>query len=543
MAAAVADDLSRGVPPDSIVATTFTRAAAAELSARIERYASGVGGNGILVCTWHALARLIVDRYGGAGLVAGRRVRIYDDFDVESLIRETCFALKVKPGPVIDKAALIWSTDALEMLPFEIRRPLGVVRDSMKSEGALDQEGLIYEAAEVLRRDPAQRSYWAWRARNLYVDEVQDFTHAEHVLLGAIKWVRLCAVGDPAQNLYEWRGAIVRGIEILAETARSSGGAVFSLTGCFRTGEAIVRGFWNPCRERIEPGSKQTESLRLLPPGIENPMASATWKESAADQNDELGRLVKDAHGDVCILARTHDSLNRAIDFCAAVGIRVVRLERSRLWDGAGARFVRYMMRLLFDADDPAARRGFAFCVATANLPRRETALRETLPKVGPLIEMGPIWAWFREFAPELLRFGAGWALTEVAGIAARCGRDLGKTVERLSEPAHVGETPPVPEDPFAQTWVYAGTVHAAKGLEWPTVVLWDLSPNVWPRVAKNSAGACAERRVLYVGGTRARDRLEIIGAVRLDAANKPEKSWLLEETLEGFASVAGREE
>ncbi len=221
LTARVAKLLERGVPPDAVLAFTFTNRAAREMRARVE---SGIGPAAakVWIGTFHATALRILRREAGT-LALPPAFTIYDRDDQESVVRElvreaglpdTVYRTGVVLGRISDaKNALVRPAEAERAAVNEFDRHIAGLyaryQAALRRAGALDFDDLIGETVRLWLDHPEAGARWSRRFQHVLVDEYQDTNHAQFRLVHALGSVHgnVFVVGDDDQSIYGWRGA------------------------------------------------------------------------------------------------------------------------------------------------------------------------------------------------------------------------------------------------------------------------------------------------------------------------------------------------
>ena len=216
--------LANGVPSREILALTFTNKAAEEMSGRVERL---VPGETVWVSTYHRFAARLLRRHAGlAGLE--ENYTIYDTDASGKALRRSIQRAKVDLTPFSPdqlRSAISWAKNQL-ILPedYEPRpgHPLGtlvkrvypIYQKLLLDSNACDFDDLLLHVAVILRDNPELRSSLDERYRYVLVDEYQDTNLVQYAIARALSvdCPNLAVTGDPDQSIYGWRGANLKNI-------------------------------------------------------------------------------------------------------------------------------------------------------------------------------------------------------------------------------------------------------------------------------------------------------------------------------------------
>jgi DNA helicase-2/ATP-dependent DNA helicase PcrA len=215
-----------GAKPNEILAITFTNKAASEMKHRLEGLVGGVART-MWVMTFHAacgrILRREIPRLGYRS-----NFTIYDSADQVRVVKACLEELDRDPKRFVPRGIHAQISNAKNRLvtPDEYRARVSSFYDQtvadvydlyqrrLHASNALDFDDLLLLTVEVLRRFPEAAERWQKAFRYVLVDEYQDTNHAQYVLLKllAAKHRNVCAVGDPDQSIYAFRGADIRNI-------------------------------------------------------------------------------------------------------------------------------------------------------------------------------------------------------------------------------------------------------------------------------------------------------------------------------------------
>ncbi|HEX8770558.1 MAG TPA: ATP-dependent DNA helicase UvrD2 [Acidimicrobiales bacterium] len=488
--------------PQHVLALTFTRRAAAELSSRLA--ALGVRDR-VATGTFHAIAYAqLRQRWAQndtrpptlldhkvrilAPLLSRGGRQVVQPADVAAEI-EWAKARLLTP-PAYEAAAV--ASARRPPVPLAAMATLYERYEHEKRKRALiDFDDLVLLCADALHRDRQFAAAQRWRFRHLFVDEFQDVNPAQLRLLTGWLGDRsdFCVVGDPDQAIYGWNGADARALVEFRSVFPQPGGAVVRLDRNYRSAPQVLAAA-NAVLDR------GTVLYATQPDGPAPTVRRfATDSEEARAVACELRRRrgPRLPWSKLAVLARTNGQLVLMEEALKAAGIPFR---------------VRGAVAFL---DRPEIRE------ATADLRRRppESPLARVLPDLHDLARQLP---------------DAGASEAEPDGPVAQ-RRDALETLARLAceqlaiDPSMtvssflgwlIGTLRVDAAADFRRDTVELATFHAAKGLEWPIVFLVGLEQGLVPiGRAETSAARAEERRLLYVAVTRAEHELHCSWAER----------------------------
>jgi DNA helicase-2/ATP-dependent DNA helicase PcrA len=242
-----------GVKPQEILAITFTNKAADEMKSRLEGVLGGVVRT-MWVMTFHAACGRIL-RKEAARLGYRQNFTIYDQADQVRLTKAVLEELDRDPKRFVPRGIHSQISMAKNQLvsPEEYRSRVASFYDQtvadaydlyqrrLHASNAVDFDDLLMLTVEVLERFPEARTRWQKAFRYVLVDEYQDTNHAQYRLLQLLagEHKNVFVVGDPDQSIYAFRGADIRNI---LEFERDFGGArVIALEQNYRSTNPILR--------------------------------------------------------------------------------------------------------------------------------------------------------------------------------------------------------------------------------------------------------------------------------------------------------------
>lgn len=527
--------------PGSGLAVTFTTRAAGEMRQRLAH----LGVPGVAVRTFHAAAlsqlrhfwpaaiggqfpelvtsksRLVAQAARDLGLHAGpavlRDLASEIEWSSSSLVGAEDYAT-LAPG--LGRAVIGSGTDA--MAAPDIARLMSAYQDVKSRQGCLDFEDVLLTLVAVLGERPDISDEVHRRYRWFTVDEYQDITPVQERLLAAWLGERddVCVVGDPSQTIYSFAGASADSLSRF--TTRWPHATRIRLDRCYRCTPEVV-GVANSLiasatrGAALAPGELAPIILRSQRPSGPAPdiVTCADDADEAATLVARIAELVRGGHAprDIAVLMRTNGASQPFEVALAEAGIPYVMRGGERFFERPEVREAVVRMR----------------GQATGGRGRRTSStLAEQL---APVLEgMG----WTSEGpvgpGPTRDRWESLAALVALAGEAEAAGvADLAGLVAELERRASISHAP-------SADGVTLATLHAAKGLEWPAVFVVGCAEGSIPIVhADTPARVAEERRLLYVGLTRARDRLVVSWAlVRPGSGRYREASRFIAELRAG---------
>ncbi len=215
-----------GVKPNEILAITFTNKAAGEMRERLTLMLGPVA-RAIWILTFHAACGRILRREAER-LGYRSNFTIYDSQDQVRLVKQCLEELEKDPKRFVPRGIHAQISNAKNQLvsPAMYTERVSSFFDQTVAEvyelyqrrlhasNAVDFDDLLMLTVEVLERFPEARARWQKAFRYVLVDEYQDTNHAQYRLLQLLaeKHQNLCAVGDPDQSIYAFRGADIRNI-------------------------------------------------------------------------------------------------------------------------------------------------------------------------------------------------------------------------------------------------------------------------------------------------------------------------------------------
>lgn len=536
-----------GVPAERCLAITFTRRAADEMRERLRFLLAAAQpeprdaatGAGATVSTFHALGLSIVREHAGRfGLTAGFRIADADEqldavgeaaglpddetAQARRLLRQlqefrrTSGRLRVdardaapsdgRPDPV--------AVDAGGDRPEPADDLTDLVKDytaALRARDLVDLDELVRLPVQLLGKDAGLAAAYRQRYTHVFVDEYQDVDDTQYALLRLLcpPDGNLCAIGDPDQSIYSFRGAEVGYFLRFAEDFPTA--TVVRLTRNYRSTAPILaaavqaiapdtlvagrslaparRGAINGARITRYSASSPADEADFVARTVDALVGGSSFHalDSGRVDSREHGPLGGVSFADIAVLYRTDAQAGPIIDALSRSGVPVQKRSHDRLLDRPGVAAIVDEMRYATGIDGAIA--------ARVRLTAQVLVGRGDRPD------------------ENLTDADIHTAVELLMPLAARCGADLETFLAELATGAEVDTW-----DPRADR-VTLLTLHASKGLEFPVVFLVGcedgLLPHRLPGRPPTDEQLAEERRLLFVGITRAKDRLYLSHAAR----------------------------
>ena len=571
----VANLLEHGVPPWAIMAITFTNKAAAEMRERIEKLA-GPGAQEVWVSTFHAgcakILRRDIEKLGYT-----RSFTIYDDDDQMSALKEILKKLNIDEKFLPPREIKAKISDAKNRLlgPQEwfsssdrdyrcqmIHDVYNAYEEKLKSSNALDFDDMIVRTLDLFTLHPPVLEAYQRKFRYIHVDEYQDTNYAQYMLvrLLAQQSRNLCVVGDDDQSIYGWRGADIRNILDFEKDFPDA--TVIKLEQNYRSSANILDAA-NQVIARNENRKDKALWTQQGPGEMIRLYRADDEREEAAWVCEQIRAL--EAQGEdasrCAVLYRTNAQSRVMEEAFVRTGVKYRIYGGLRFYDRKEVKDILAYLRVMINpADDISVRR-------IINVPKRaigDTTVTE-LARYAAEQEMPLLTACmdvpdtlgsrakksvekFGELMMSLTMMAESMKLTELVqyvidttGLESQYAKedsdearsrvenirefvgavqefedkaDNPTLTDYLENVALVSDLDAMTEDGGAVTMM---TLHSAKGLEFPNVFMIGMEENLFPsmRSRDDPARMEEERRLCYVGITRARERLYLSHASR----------------------------
>ncbi len=562
--------LEHGVPPDQILLLTFTNKAAKEMAIRVEGLLK-IYPQGLWAGTFHSIANRIL-RLHGQRTGFGNDFSILDEEDTNDLmkicVKEAHVAEHGKrfPSPAVLRAiasyaananipireVLEWRYPHFEEFETEIAKIILRFQEAKRQGKGMDFDDLLLELRRLLRDDSEVRQSLAQRFRYVLVDEFQDTNviQAEIVELLSSVHRNLLVVGDDAQSIYSFRAAEIK--NILDFPKHHAQTKVFRLVVNYRStpeilavANAVIKGNKEQFIKDLVAVVKSGDKPYLVP--------AADDRQEAQYVVEQILELLSDGTklSNVAVLFRAafhsqaieFELMKRDIPYEFRGGLKF--FERAHIKDAiAHLRIIRNVKDTMAWMRALQIHPGFGLATAAkvaeqAAQQASAKAAIESHPKLGAKAQAG--WQRVTKIVSAMLATdgpaGAIRALAATESYKEYLEAEYPNARERLEDVAQfavfaeqydeigpfldavtltgdfgVRLTDPEQPETFNQNEerLILSTIHQAKGLEWDAVFIIHLAEGSFPhqRSYGSDAEMSEERRLFYVGATRARKKL-----------------------------------
>lgn len=518
----IAYAVARGVfPPNQVLAVTFTARAAGEMRGRLRM----LGAGAVQARTFHAAALRQLQYFwphtvGGpppqlidtklplvAEAVAACRMRA-DRTELRDLASEIEWAKATQTTPDDYPVAAAKAGRLPPRDPAETGRIYAAYEAAKRERGMIDFEDVLLLTIGVLETRPDIADRVRDQYRHFVVDEYQDVNPLQQRLLDC--WLgrrdSLCVVGDASQTIYSFTGATPE--YLLGFPDRYPDATLVRLVRDYRSTPQVVSLANALLSEAPTDTLAQRRTARARVELVaQRPPGPAVEYEEYADETAEaegVARWVRQLIGagtraaEIAVLFRINAQSEAYEQAFADAGVPYVVRGVERFFERPEVRQAVMLLR-------GAARAGTASETATGDAEPLPGAVRAVLSSTGTWTSTPPTGSGRTREAWESL---AALAALSDEYAAGHPEADLGEFVRELEARAAVQHAPVV-------DGVTLSSLHSAKGLEWDAVLLVGLTEGLLPiSYAETPDQVEEERRLLYVGVTRARERLRLSWAL-----------------------------
>jgi DNA helicase-2/ATP-dependent DNA helicase PcrA len=560
--------------PYNILAVTFTNKAAKEMRGRVAELLGERAENRSFMPfmgTFHSICVRLL-RQDGEYIGLSRSFVIFDEADRQAAVKQASKQLMLdeKAFPARALSGMISSAKndllSAEQYASEARTPtqkaaaqvFPLYEKALKAAGALDFDDLISKTVQLLKSQPDIRAKWRQQFRYVLIDEYQDTNEAQYRLVKLLtnEDRNIAVVGDDWQSIYSWRGADFRNILNFERDYKQC--TVIKLEQNYRSTKRILDAAHAVITKNLQRSDKKlwTSAGDGLPVQLLQVSGERAEGETIIHRVQEAVGSGRRQYRDYAVLYRTNAQSRSVEEAFVRYGIPYRVVGGVRFYDRKEIKDLLAYLRLIFQPEDVVSFERIvnvpARGIGTTSLQKfnqwrtdndltLETALLQVL-------ECGSLTAKARQALFELGELLAALrTVNEDASVSGLIDSLLRRTayLQYLDDGSPQGEARQenvrellsvateyhdVGLDGFLEevalvsdldTANFEGdavtlmTLHAAKGLEFPAVFMIGMEETIFPhsRALYDQAEMEEERRLCYVGMTRARQELYLISA------------------------------
>ncbi len=528
--------LEKNISPDRILMVTFTNKAANEMKERIQKSASdhrfNTNGKRPFISTFHSLCAKIL-RVDGKRIGLSHRFSILDTNDQLDLTKEAMNQLFIstkdfKPGSILTtisgaKNELIdhsqYANFARGQFQQIVARVYPLYQMKLRENDSVDFDDLISHVIYLFKENPDVLEKYQKQFQYVLIDEYQDTNRAQYVLTKLLSKIHnnVCVVGDFSQSIYSWRGADYRNLMRFKEDFPTT--KTFSLSQNYRSTQKILDGASSVI-------SKNT-SHPVLSLWTQNPLGEEIEIYESMNESDEADFIVKTIYSigmskmdQIAVLYRTNAQSRVIEEAFLHNGIPYILIGGTRFYDRKEVKDVLSYLRVLDNPRDLVSHRRLEkigkgrlgkfleYQKEIANIDQHKTIeLLDNIIKATNYLEL-----YDEHDEADRMRLEN---IKELRSVALAFP-SLTEFLENVSlvESEYFADKNVVTEKKNAVTLM---TLHAAKGLEFQYVFMIGMEEGLFPhsRSLMDKDELEEERRLCYVGMTRAREKLYLTYAHR----------------------------
>lgn len=526
--------IEKKIEPESILMITFTNKAANEMKERMEKMLKdhqSLSGRP-WIATFHSMCAKIL-RIEGKHLGFSSNFLIYDSQDQLDVVKEAMNRLDIsikdiKPSSVLAtisqaKNELITASDYLNYargyFQETVSRIYPMYQTILKENDALDFDDLILYTIKLFSEFETILRKYQLRFEYILVDEYQDTNRAQYMLTKLLsgKWKNICVVGDFSQSIYSWRGADYRNLMKFKDDFPNT--QTFSLSQNYRSTQKILDG-----ASSVISKNKSHPVLKLW---TQNPEGSEIEIYEAQSEQEEADYIIQTLVtnqiknlSDVAILYRTNAQSRVIEEAFLHHGIPYLLIGGTRFYARKEVKDVLSYLRVQSNPKDKVSYKRIEK-LGKGRLSKfleYQNTLSEndgitTIDLLDSVIRVtGYLDLYDEKIEEDRMRLEN---IKELRSVAINFP-DLSDFLENVSlvEQEYTSEKQIDGEKKNAITLM---TLHAAKGLEFPMVFMIGMEEGLFPhsRSLMDRSELEEERRLCYVGMTRAKEKLHLTYAKR----------------------------
>lgn len=559
--------------PYNILAVTFTNKAAKEMRERVAHLLGESADNRSFMPfmgTFHSICVRIL-RQDGEHVGVPRNFVIFDESDRLSAVKQSVRQLHIdeKTFPPRVLAGQISSAkndmvgpgeySSLAQTPVQeaAAKVYPLYERALKDAGGLDFDDLILKTVSMLESNEAIRSKWQTQFRYVMIDEYQDTNTAQYKLVKLLTGGanNIAVVGDDWQSIYSWRGADFRNILNFERDHQAV--TVIKLEQNYRSTKSILNAAHAVITKNVQRSDKKlwTDAGDGFPVQVLQVPGERAEGEAIIRRINTAVDGGRRRYGDFAVLYRTNAQSRAIEEMFVRYGVPYRMVGGVRFYDRKEIKDLIAYLRLIYQPEDfvsfervanvPTRGLGAKSLAVFMDWARSNGGLLKSLESVDNCEGLTPkATKAFRDLAGIIISYRQLMEETNVAGMIDSLLRRLDylayvqdgtlqgesrvENVKELISVAkayqdvgldgfleEVGLVSDLDSADFKGNAVTLMTLHAAKGLEFPVVFMIGLEETVLPhsRALYDQGEMEEERRLMYVGMTRAREELYLLYA------------------------------
>jgi DNA helicase-2/ATP-dependent DNA helicase PcrA len=552
--------------PNQILAVTFTNKAAREMRERLSTLLGQPNTRGFMpwMGTFHGICVRLL-RQDGETIGLQRNFVIYDEDDRQGLVKQAMkdrgiTDAKIKPRAVSGmissaKNDMLSPADFAASASYPFQKSVAEVYEQYeklkKAAGALDFDDLLLETVRLFKQQPEIRAKWQRQFKHIMIDEYQDTNAAQYTIVKSLVGPErnICVVGDDWQSIYSWRGADFT--NILNFERDFPGALIIKLEQNYRSTGAILEAAHNVITKNTQRTDKklwttagqgtpvqvhelydETEEAQLVASRIGAQVAIKARKPEdfavlyrTNGQSYTLERALLQARvpyqiiggvrfydrkeiKDIIAYLRLLYQPNDRVSFSRIAnlpprGLGPSSLERFLTWQSNTGQTILAALMRVQEADGLTARAKNSFTKLGELLHSLEDVSDEPSILIERLIQKSGYLDYLRDGSPQ-----AEDRESNISSLVSDA-KSFASLPDFLEEVALMSSA----DQAEKGSSVTLMTIHAAKGLEFPVVFIVGMEEGIFPHSRIYEAGPSEleeERRLCYVGMTRAREELHL---------------------------------
>jgi len=355
-----------GLPADNILAVTFTNKAADEMKKRVQELLN-MDVSAMSVGTFHSIsARILRKEIHQLGY--NNDFAIYDMEDSRALVKGVIRDLNLDEKTFVPKAVqtqiskvknkmispelLTKTTEGF--FDEKVCEIYGLYQHSLRKNNALDFDDLLLKPLELFKEHPQRLKFYQEKYQYVLVDEYQDTNKPQFELIYALssKHRDVCVVGDDDQSIYSWRGADINNILNFSDAFGES--SIIKLEQNYRSTKTILECAWTVVSRNITRAEKKLWT--------ENAQGEKVKILECRDERDESWKLLKVIRdeirqfsygfNDLVILYRTNAQSRVVEDILRREGVPYQIIGGIKFYDRKEIKDVLAYLRLIINPND-----------------------------------------------------------------------------------------------------------------------------------------------------------------------------------------------